>query len=83
MLIFSSSGFLSQQSTFLVGNSTLFWEVINELAGKTNKRDSFPKNKVLPSLPIIPNIKKVANDFNQLFFAAGKTWQKLLSRTGT
>lgn len=58
-------------NSYVVPNS--FGGVINELAGKTNKHDSFPINKFLPGLPITSNAQKqVADTFNHCFSAIRK-----------
>lgn len=65
-------------------STKLFLGVINELASKTYKSDSFPINKLLPGLPITPKLKKkqVANYFNQFFSAFGKNVSKAIVSNG-
>lgn len=55
-----------------VNNPKLFWSVINELAGRLGKRESFPIQKFAPEQQITDAVQKLAADeFNGFFASVG------------
>jgi len=65
-------------------NPKKFWGIINELAGRSNKKDSFPIEKFASSTqPLTFTLhKKVADDFNIFFANVGKELADAISCGG-
>lgn len=65
-------------------NPKRFWMVVNELAGRSNKKDPFSVQKYLPNVSnITPDVRKiVADDFNTFFASVGYNLASSINSSG-
>lgn len=64
-------------------NPRKFWGIINELADRVNKKDSFPIDKFLANTQMSDTLhKQVANDFNSFFSSVGSSLADAIDSSG-